>query len=466
VLILGFIAAVAGGLCAFAQDGAPVPASPEDTVSAHFAAIQAEEYTQADAYFTEAFRSAFKGDLAAMDNYYLTRRVQLSSGYSIGEVLPLADEDKETARVTVEFHDPDPDAVISIAERMYYYLIREKVEDSAPLRGSDGRAWRIDIFDALSFDSLADARRRPYLYTREVWPEDASRDLRSRQGLFRIQQALSGYYREHGEYPFRLRGGDNRRDELISGGYLRERYPGNGYNGSPIKFEEFGKKSSGDISYYSVDADGDGLREGYWLLLHGKTADEFYFQGKDTVYILGTAPATMQLQMAEAFSVFWLARAGEHLELNHDVPILAAMVETESWIEPLVSPHEAELEAAGLTLPVAPESVEQLDPMDITPASVDSAGEDVDSVVMAPVDEADIPTVAEMLAVARTRVDTQSLLRTVDEVHSALDAGIAEVEQPAEDTVEVPVPEEAPPSEDATPPVEPAEQLTVYGYGW
>lgn len=404
-----------------------------------------------------------------MDNYYLTRRVQLSSGYSIGETSLLADEDKETARVTVEFHDPDPDAVISIAERMYYYLIREKVEDGAPLRDGDGRAWRIDIFDALSFGSLADARRRPYLYTREAWPEDASRDLRSRQGLFRIQQALSGYYREHGEYPFRLRGGDNRRDELIRGGYLREHYPDNGYNGSPIKFEEFGKKSSGDIAYYSVDADGDGLREGYWLLLHGKAEGEFYFQGKDTVYILGTAPATMQLQMAEAFSVFWLARAGEHLELNQAAPILAAMVETESWIEPVVSPHEAELEAAGLTLPVAPESVEQLDPIDITPATEGSAGEaSVDDRGDEPIPaaDADIPTVAELLAVARARVDTQSLLRTVDEVHSALDADALAVEQPAEDTVEAPVPEEAPPSEDATPPVEPAEQLTVYRYGW
>ncbi len=449
-----------GGLCAYAQDGAAVPATPEDTVSAHFAAIQAEEYTGADAYFTDAFRSAFKGDLATMDTYYLTRRVQLSSGYSIGETSLLTDEDKETARVTVEFHDPDPDAVISIAERMYYYLIREKVEDGAPLRDEGGRAWRIDIFDALSFDSLADARRRPYLYTREAWPEDASRDLRSRQGLFRIQQALSGYYREHGEYPFRLRGGDNRRDELIRGGHLREHYPDNGYNGSPIKFEEFGKKSSGDIAYYSVDADGDGLREGYWLLLHGKAEDEFYFQGKDTVYILGTAPATMQLQMAEAFTVFWLARASEHLELNQDVPILAAMVETESWIEPLVSPHEAELEAAGLALPVAPESVEQLDPMDITPSSADSAGEDVDSVVMAPVDEADIPTVAELLAVARTRVDTQSLLRTVDEVQELMEAGALETEQLADEAVE------AQPPADAPPPVEPAEQLTVYHYGW
>ncbi|MBN2081149.1 hypothetical protein JW859_02960 [bacterium] len=306
---------------AWAQNN-PLPA---DTVEAHFAAISAEEYTQADEYFSAAFHRAFKTEQRQqVDQYYLTRADQLARGYEIVDTRLLADEDKDTALVIVHFGDPFPEAFVGMTEEMCYYLIREHVGDDAPLAGRDGRAWRIDIFDAIRYDTLAEARRRPYLFTREAWPEDEGSELKSRQGLYRIQQALERFYATNGQYPFRLHGGTNRRDELISGRYFYGSYPDSGFNQRPMEFQDFGKKSAGDFAYYSVDADGDERYEGYWLLLHGKLDDSFYFVDRDAVYILSSLERGTQQELAELFAQFWLAERGRELQL---APGLLALAE-------------------------------------------------------------------------------------------------------------------------------------------
>src|SRR5207237_199327 len=125
-----------------------------------------------------------------------------------------------------------------------------------------------EIYDALRYGTLAEARRRPYLYTSEAWPEDASRELIARQGLFRIQWALSSYFAVHGAYPGVLVGGGNAGDALLKEKELPA-YPQNGFAARPMQNVDVGYASPGDFAYYAVDADGDGKAEDYWLLLHG-----------------------------------------------------------------------------------------------------------------------------------------------------------------------------------------------------
>lgn len=371
--------AVAGALLLIA---APARAQESDdiaaTVRGHFEAILAEEYVPAGQYFSAAFRHAFwNEERATIDEYFVRRREQLESGYQILDVRKLADPERLAMRVTVEFADPDADAPVTIAERMHYYLIYEKAEADTPLIDRDGWAWRIEIYDALSYDTLAEARRRPYLYTTEMWPEDESRELISRQGLYRIQQALERFRSARGQYPFRLLGGDNRRDELIGGGFLLGQYPRSGFGDRPMKAEELGKKSSGDFAYYSLDQDGDGLREGYWLLLHGKVPAAFYFEGYDAIHVLSSEDGT-QPQLARRFATFWPERAGEQLTLA--APLLAQLaVEPQLDIAPAEPPEPpvAETEAPPAELPPAgeevvigtrPTTVEQLQPLGISTA--------------------------------------------------------------------------------------------------
>lgn len=308
---------------------------PADMLAAHFAAITAEKYTEADQYFSTAFLRAFKGDVAALNEYYLARHTQLAPGYSILATEQLGDTRVEAVVVTVEFADPHPEAPVGVTERMYYYLLREKAADGAPGRDADGYAWRIEVYDAIRFDTLAEARQRPYLYTSEAWNDDAGAELRSRQGIFRIQLALGAFYLDHGQFPFRLLGGDNRRDELIAGGYINERYPACGFAERPMRAVEFGERSSGDFSYYSVDADGDGAFEGYWLLLHGKVPEHYYFEGRDTIYLLNAGLSGSQQELADQFMVFWMQRGAEQLALT------TAFVELSEQLE------------AGLPLPAA-----------------------------------------------------------------------------------------------------------------
>ena len=104
---------------ALAQSG------PQEVVVAHFEAIMAQEYVQADTYFSREFRAAFKADVERINAYYRTRAEQLARGYEIREVSPLDDgDDRETMRVTVDFADADRDDGLEITERIYYYLIR------------------------------------------------------------------------------------------------------------------------------------------------------------------------------------------------------------------------------------------------------------------------------------------------------------------------------------------------------
>jgi len=339
---------------------------PADAVEAHFQAILAEDYVTADQYFSAAFRRAFKAERRSeVDQYYLARREQLASGYQLLDTRMLADPKLTTAMVVVEFNDPRPDAFLSVTERMYYYLVYEKVEAGTPLADRDGRAWRIDIFDAMQHDTLAEARRRPYLYTSEAWPEDEGYQLKSLQGLFRIQDALERFYRDHGQYPFRLLGGDNRRDELIGAGYLLGRYPDNGYSDRAMRDREFGLKSSGDFAYYSVDADNDGWREGYWLLLHGKVATDFIYHGFDTVHILTNLASGVQSECAQQFMQFWAQRAGQSLELN------PAWLPSDELPPPVVMPRQparlppSEAEPVVIGQPV--EAAQQQEPVDVGP---------------------------------------------------------------------------------------------------
>lgn len=371
-----------------------------DAVRGHFEAILAEEYVAAGQYFSAAFRHAFwNEERATIDEYFVRRREQLSAGYQILDVRKLADPQHLAMRVTVEFADPEADAPVTIAERMHYYLIHEKAEPDTPLIDRDGWAWRIEIYDALSYDTLAEARRRPYLYTTEMWPEDESRELISRQGLYRIQQALERFYSARGQYPFRLLGGDNRRDELIGGGFLLGQYPRSGFGNRPMKAEEFGKKSSGDFAYYSLDDNGDGLREGYWLLLHGKVPAAFYFEGYDTVHLLSNVDGT-QPQLAQRFAAFWPERAGEQLTLT--APLLTQLgTELQLAAVPAAEPPAPPAEEAT-TVPVEPPpagqevvigappaEIEQLQPMQIGTASEVAPG-DLESAESIPEPEPEI----------------------------------------------------------------------------
>lgn len=299
--LLGSVLFLATGMPAQAQSG------PEEAVVAHFDAIMAQEYTQADMYFSREFRAAFKADVDRMNAYYRTRAGQLARGYEIRDVSPLDDGDRETMRVTVDFADEDPDDGLEITERIFYYLVRQNSTDRDAV---EGKAWRIDIFDALGFDSLADARRRPYLYSGQEWDEFASRELVARQGLFRIHMALESFGRENGGYPLRLLGSDSRRDELISSNKLGATYPNCGFDDRPMRSVQFEEKSSGDFSYYSVDTNGDNIYEGYWLLLHGRDESGFYYEGRDTIYILSSNSGWNQREQAEGFADFWAAREG------------------------------------------------------------------------------------------------------------------------------------------------------------
>ena len=223
-------------------------------------------------------------------------------------------------RVTVDFRDPRLDPVAFVSERFHYYLIREKVEPRTPLRDRDSMAWRIDIYDALEYGTLAEARRRPYLYTEDMWPEDAGRELKAQQGLYRVQQALEACFAQQGSYPLRLLGEDNRRDELIVGDHLAERYPPCGFADRPMRSVEFGEKSSGDFSYYSFDADADGEPESYQLLLHGKVAEHFLFDGHDSILILGSGYRGEQPALAREFAAWWERQEGERLQPGSGLP--------------------------------------------------------------------------------------------------------------------------------------------------
>jgi len=309
-LCIGVLGAVL--LCAWAR----ADEGPQAAVESHFAAITAEDYTAADRWFSRAFIRAFKADVVKLNAYYTARRAQLARGYNIMDVHALSDPGRETAVVVVEFGDPHPEAVVNITERMYYYLIREKAAADAPGVDSHGLAWRIDIFDALGFDTLANARRNHYLGTRAAWDEDAGRELRSRQGLFRIQWALTQFAGGHGQYPLRLLGEENRRDELITAGYLTGAYPLSGYSGKPMRSVGFKDSAAGDFTYVSIDANGDGQREGYWLLLHGKDPSKAYFRGLDIDYILGSSASLGQNELAQEFAALWQATAGAQLELT------------------------------------------------------------------------------------------------------------------------------------------------------
>jgi hypothetical protein len=312
----------------------PAPPAAIAAVEAHFAAILAEDYTAADKWFSAAFLHAFKPDVQQLNQYYLMRLDQLKRGYTVVGSRALPDPGRETAEVVVDFADEFPEAPVRVTERMHYYLIREKAI-GAPGEESDGWAWRIDIFDALGYDSLADARRRHYLYTKEAWREDASRELKSRQGLFRIQYALEQYASHNGQYPERLRGGDDRRDALLGAGLLTGAYPPAGYDNRAMLPVEFDERSSGDFSYYAADAEGDGYRESYWLLLHGKDPQRGYFTGRDTVYILAPYSGKSQLELAQDFAAFWQARTGKPLEVTGAAESLAPLTSAASEAEPV-----------------------------------------------------------------------------------------------------------------------------------
>jgi hypothetical protein len=413
---------------------------PAETVAAHFQAILAEEYTAADEYFSAAFRRAFKTERRSqVDQYYLARRDQLASGYNLLDTRMLADADQTTAVVVVEFQDPRPDAFLAITERMYYYLIYEKVEAGAPLVNRDGRAWRIDIFDALSYDTLAEARRRPYLYTREAWPEDEGFQLISLQGLFRIQDALESFYRDNGQYPFRLLGSDNRRDELIVGGYLLGRYPDNGFNGGAMRMREFGLKSSGDFAYYSVDADSDGWREGYWLLLHGKVPQDFIFAGYDTIHILSNLTSGSQFDQAQLFAQFWQSRAGQALEVSAGVAAESLLPPAELVPAPgPKTPTAAEEEPVTIGQPL--EDAQQITPLEPGAAA---AGQ--------PAEPPAVPSIRELLAVACGRLLSQQIRQQGQLLQGE---AMASGGEPGD---EEPGSTEAPQDRDS---------LTVYGFGW
>ena len=186
-----------------AQTAAP------DVVNAHFKAIAAEDYASANSYFTESFLRAFNSDNQGLREYYTTRTQQVKPGWKVLETRA-AGEGREAAIVVVDFLDPRTDVPVMVSERMYYYLLRVPVKGKAFGAAADGKAWRIDIFDALRFDTLAEARRRPYLYTKDAWPEDEGRELRSRQALFRIQWALTQHFTDNGAYPASCRGARTR----------------------------------------------------------------------------------------------------------------------------------------------------------------------------------------------------------------------------------------------------------------
>ncbi len=364
--------ATAGLLLALGWCAAARAAEPDEAVRSHFAAIQAEEYSAADSYFSADFLGAFKADVEALNAYYSTRREQLAAGYTIVSVEPLADTQRETARVTVDFADPREDAVRTVTERLNYYLIREKVPEGSPGRDGEGRAWRIDIYDAIGFDTLADARRRAYLGTKQAWAEDEGRELRSKQGFFRIQWALGSFGDAKGHYPLRLLGGDNRRDELISNGYLAGSYPTNGFNNEPMKLQDFGERSSGDYSYYSLDTDADGQPDDYWLLLHGKVSTNYYFEGHDTIYIANAQMDGSQAELAQRFADFWLERSGNELTLTDAVePPMpsSALLPTEGMHE-MLADARAEQGDSRTVASAAPEPVAAPDDAERAAASL------------------------------------------------------------------------------------------------
>jgi hypothetical protein len=326
VLVCAFTSAL---LCGVAS----ADTGPADVVNAHFKAISEEDYDGANTYFTEAFMRSFNSTTGGLRDYYTARRQQVKPGWKIVETAALSDEGKETAVVVVDFGDPRKESPVVITERMYYYLMRVPVKGKAFGAAADGKAWRIDIFDALRFATLAEARRRPYLYTKDAWPEDQGRELRSRQGLFRIQWALTQYFTEHGEYPQALQGGTDKNEPLIAGGFLRDAYPDNGFTGSPIKVAAFDVQSPGDFAYYPVNADGDDKVEGYWLLLHGAVSERNFFTGFDAIYIASGDASQDQTLLANAFAAWWQKRGGAQLQVTGAT---AARVASFSLIRPRI----------------------------------------------------------------------------------------------------------------------------------
>jgi len=324
-----------GGL-AWADEG------PAAAVTAHFEAIQAKDYISADKWFSAAFLKAFKPDVAKLNEYYLARTAQLERSYKIIETAALSDPGHETAIVTVDFGDVYADAPLVVTERMYYYLVKEKAL-GGPGGDAQGLAWRIDIFDALRFDTLADARRRAYLNTGEAWIDQYTREMRSRQGVFRIQWALEQYYEDHGQYPDKLIGENNKRDTLIAGGQLKGEYPRNGFTDKAMKSAKVKSLSNGDFSYVGLDANRDGRPDGYWLLMHIKNPSGYYYRGLDITYILSSRAAVSQAELAQAFADYWKRSTGETLQATGN----AESLEIQGGIVPPALPPPA----AGMTQP-------------------------------------------------------------------------------------------------------------------
>jgi hypothetical protein len=319
--------------CVLTLNIAQAQTGAADVVDAHFKAIAAEDYAGANSYFTESFLRAFNSDNQGLREYYTARTQQVGPGWKVLETSSLSDEGREAAVVVVDFLDPRTEAPVMVSERMYYYLLRVPVKGKAFGVAADGKAWRIDIFDALRFGTLAEARRRPYLYTKDAWPEDEGRELRSRQALFRIQWALTQHFTDNGAYPAQLQGGTDMNEPLIAGGYLQAAYPQNGFTSRPVQAAEFNAKSPGDFAYYALDSDGDGKFEGYWLLLHGAISERNYFTGHDAIYIASGDSSQDQTQLAGAFAAWWAQRSGEQLQVTGAT---AARVAAFSLIRPRI----------------------------------------------------------------------------------------------------------------------------------
>jgi hypothetical protein len=236
-----------------------------------------------------------------------------------------------------------------------------------------------------------------------------------------------------------LLGSDNRRDELIGGGYLLGRYPDNGFNGGAMRMREFGLKSSGDFAYYSVDADNDGWREGYWLLLHGKVPQDFIFAGYDTMHILSNQTGGSQFDQAQLFSQYWQSRAGQALEISAGVaaeslPPPVDLVPTPGPKTPTAAKE------APVTIGQPLEDAQQITPLE---PGATTAGQ--------PAEPPAVPSIRELLAVACGRLLSQQIRQQGQLLQGEAAASTGEPADEGPGTAE---------------PARDLDVLTVYGFGW
>lgn len=283
----------------------PAPALGQDdasaVVEAHLSAIKAQDYSEAESWFSDAFRAAIMPKVKFVNSYLLELYIAMhGGGFELSSPLPLEEERFVLISATL------PETAV------FYYLIKQ------------ANGWRIEAFSEYEFSTMADGRRELYLFTNRDWNDDDSKELKCRASLFQIQRELETYKDEKGEgfYPTNLKGG-RMRDPLTIWGYfdMDKGYPVNHFNSKPMYAAEFAlslrKPSAGDFSYIPLDNNGDGKMESYYLVSWGRgESKNVLFEGTAIIGLLAGDDERQEKQIITDFIEYVIEHFGVSLALK------------------------------------------------------------------------------------------------------------------------------------------------------